>query len=191
MQTQSSEFASTTSQLHKAPCLDVLKAWSGAVAAGVGGELESPTSTLSSAAGAGAAEGSTAYVEFVTNSSGGSSEGGLMKEEGEEEWKQLAEYGDRVAAALPETAAFPAAAAWGAESEHVPSGNFVEKFTDLLLSTSSGDRRFSDDGGESDNGSGSGGSGGEGGGDYYEDNKNYWNSILNLVNASPSDSPIF
>ncbi|KAL3622997.1 hypothetical protein CASFOL_031813 [Castilleja foliolosa] len=31
-----------------------------------------------------------------------------------------------------------------------------------------------------------------GGGDYYEDNKNYWNSILNLVNSSPSDdSPVF
>lgn len=24
---------------------------------------------------------------------------------------------------------------------------------------------------------------------YYEDNKNYWNSILNLVDSSPSDSP--
>lgn len=24
---------------------------------------------------------------------------------------------------------------------------------------------------------------------YYEDNKNYWNSILSLVDSSPSDSP--
>ncbi|XP_057769520.1 transcription factor MYB16-like [Salvia miltiorrhiza] len=174
-QAQSSEFASTSSQLHKPggaarPCLDVLKAWSGGVsAAGVGGELESPTSTLSSAA---VGEGSAAFVELVRSSP---CDGGLMKEEGEEEWKHLV--------ALPEPAA------WASDSEHVPSGNFVEKFTDLLLSTSSGDRRFSDDGGESDNGSGSGGDGGSG--DYYEDNKNYWNSILNLVNASPSDSPIF
>ncbi|KAK6921997.1 SANT/Myb domain [Dillenia turbinata] len=29
------------------------------------------------------------------------------------------------------------------------------------------------------------------GGDDYEENKNYWNSILNLVNASPSNSPVF
>ncbi|KAH6830395.1 myb domain protein 16 [Perilla frutescens var. hirtella] len=207
----SSEFDSTSSQLHKAagparPCLDVLKAWNGGWSsaktseaaaaasggvsvAGIAGELESPTSTLSSAAGVG--ESSAAFVEFVGNSSG-SCDGGMMKEEGEEEWKNLAEYTDP--AAVHETAAFPAA--WESESmrassEHVPSGNFVEKFTDLLLSTSSGERRFSDDGGESDNGSGSGGGSGGEGGDYYEDNKNYWNSILNLVNASPSDSPIF
>ncbi|XP_047963707.1 transcription factor MYB16-like isoform X2 [Salvia hispanica] len=166
------EFASTSAQFQKPggaaqPCLDVLKAWTGGAAAGVGGELESPTSTLSSAAGVG--ESSAAVTE---------SDSGLMKEEGVEEWKHLA--------ALPEAAEWAAAGA-----EHVPTGNFVEKFTDLLLSTSSGDRRFSDDGAESDNGSGGEGEGGSRGGDYYEDNKNYWNSILNLVNASPSDSPIF
>lgn len=165
--------------------------------AGIGGELESPTSTLSSAAGIG--ESSAAFIEFVRNSSG-SCDGGIMKEESEEEWKHLAEYTDRIGNSTPfpsvlqETTTFPSAweasESMRASSEHVPSGNFVEKFTDLLLSTSSGDRRFSEDGGESDNGSGSGGGGGEGG-DYYEDNKNYWNSILNLVNASPSDSPIF
>ncbi|CAN8260717.1 unnamed protein product [Cochlearia groenlandica] len=26
---------------------------------------------------------------------------------------------------------------------------------------------------------------------YYEDNKNYWNHILNLVDSTPSDSPLF
>lgn len=120
-----------------------------------------------------------------------------MKEESEEEWRNMAEYRDGIGNPIPflpglqETASFPSAA-WESDSvrgssENVPRGNFVEKFTDLLLSnTSSGDQRFSDDGGESDNGSGSGGSG-----DYYEDNKNYWNSILNLVNSSPSDSPMF
>ncbi|KAL8471621.1 hypothetical protein ACS0TY_029030 [Phlomoides rotata] len=193
-QGQSSEFASTSSQLHKParPCLDVLKAWnggwsktgeavatSGGVSAAIGGELESPTSTLSSAAGVG--ESSTAFVEF---------DGGILKEENND-WKHMAGYTDRVGNSdlvLQETTTFPSAWTSESNSEHVPSGNFVEKFTDLLLSTSSGDRRFSDDGGESDN---SGGSGTSGGGDYYEDNKNYWNSILNLVNASPSDSPIF
>ncbi|KAK6155075.1 hypothetical protein DH2020_009323 [Rehmannia glutinosa] len=140
------------------------------------------------------------FRRFRSNSSG-SCDGGILKEECEEDWKlQLAEYRDGIGNSIPllhETATFPLAN-WESESmrgdaEHVPTGNFVEKFTDLLLSTSSGDRRFSDDGdgdgGESDNNSGSGGSGG--GGDYFEDNKNYWNSILNLVNSSPSDSPMF
>ncbi|KAK6129228.1 hypothetical protein DH2020_037058 [Rehmannia glutinosa] len=206
---------SSSFQIHKTVgpprCLDVLKAWNGGVwtktseaaaasdgvsVAGIGGDLESPTSTLSSAAGIG--ESSAAFVDFVRNSSG-SCDGGILKEECEEDWKlQLAEYRDGIGNSIPllhETATFPLAN-WESESmrgdaEHVPTGNFVEKFTDLLLSTSSGDRRFSDDGdgGESDNNSGSGGSGG--GGDYFEDNKNYWNSILNLVNSSPSDSPMF
>ncbi|KAL0350865.1 UNVERIFIED_CONTAM: Transcription factor [Sesamum radiatum] len=207
-QTQSSEFASTSSPVQKSAgpsrCLDVLKAWNGVVwgkaneaagvsAVGIGGDLESPTSTLSSAAGVG--ESSTAFVELVRNSSGTCDAGGTMKDESEGEWKNLTEYRDGIGISTPfpselQESSFPSA--WEPESmrgnstEHVPCGNFVEKFTDLLLSTSSGDRRFSDDGGESDNGSGSGG-----GSDYYEDNKNYWNSILNLVNSSPSDSPIF
>ncbi|KAL7141001.1 hypothetical protein ABFS83_08G025100 [Erythranthe nasuta] len=207
-QTQNTEFASTSGQVQKpvcpAQCLDVLKMWNGGVwptasggvsAAGGGGDLGSPTSTLSSAAGVG--ESSAAFVEFVRNSFG-SCDSGMMKEESEEEWKRAAEYrSDEIGNPIPflpglqETTSFPSD--WAASesirqnAEHVPSGNFVEKFTDLLLSTTSGDRRFSEDGGESDNGSGSGG----GSGDYYEDNKNYWNSILNLVNSSPSDSPIF
>ncbi|KAL8044107.1 hypothetical protein ABFX02_08G025100 [Erythranthe guttata] len=208
-QTQNTELASTSGQVQKpvgpAQCLDVLKVWNGGVwpaasggvsAAGGGGDLGSPTSTLSSAAGVG--ESSAAFAEFVGNSFG-SCDSGMMKEESEEEWKRAAEYrSDEIGNPIPfmpglqETSSFPSD--WAASesnrqnAEHVPSGNFVEKFTDLLLSTSSGDRRFSDDGGESDNGSG--GVGG-GSGDYYEDNKNYWNSILNLVNSSPSDSPIF
>ena len=54
-------------------------------------------------------------------------------------------------------------------------------FTNLLLNNSD-DRSLSDGGGVSDN---------AGGSDYYEDNKNYWNSILNLVDSSPSNSPMF
>ncbi|PIN10841.1 hypothetical protein CDL12_16568 [Handroanthus impetiginosus] len=205
-QGQSSEFASTSSPIQKpvgpSRCLDVLKAWSGGLwtktgeveaasggisVAGIGGELESPTSTLSSAAGVG--ESSSAFVELVRNSSG-SSDDGMMKEENEEDWKNLPEY----ATGLQETSSFPSA--WESESmrgvsEHVPPGNFVEKFTDLLLSNSSGDGRLSEEGGDSDNGGDGSGGGSGGGSDYYEDNKNYWNSILNLVNSSPSDSPIF
>nr|GMC97250.1 protein ODORANT1-like [Ipomoea batatas] len=85
----------------------------------------------------------------------------------------------------------PDTAAWTTEdsvrtanTQHIPTptGNFVETFTDLLLSRASGDRRFCD-GGSTDSING-------GGSNYYEDNKNYWNSILNLVNSSPSDSPM-
>ncbi|KAL6518943.1 hypothetical protein OROHE_017696 [Orobanche hederae] len=209
-QTQSSEFASTSCQIHKpvvgpAPCLDVLKAWNGSVwtktseaavsggvsAAGFDGDLESPTSTLSSAAGIG--ESSAAFVDFIRNST----EGGIVEEECEEDWKQhLAGYKDGIGNSIPllhETTASRASAWESSESvrgnaaEHVPCGNFIEKFTDLLLSASSGDLRFSKDGAESDNNCGDG----AGSSNCYEDNKNYWNSILNLVNSSPSDSPIF
>ncbi|CAJ2665689.1 unnamed protein product [Trifolium pratense] len=62
-----------------------------------------------------------------------------------------------------------------------------EGFTNLLLKTNSEDLSLSESGGESNNGGGDGGSGSE----FYEDNNNYWNSILNLVNSSPSDSPMF
>ncbi|CBI22245.3 unnamed protein product, partial [Vitis vinifera] len=78
--------------------------------------------------------------------------------------------------------------AWTPESlKTVNGGHFIEGFTELLLSNST-NRTLSDTdgGGDSDNGGCSGS-----GSDYYEDNKNYWNSILNLVNSSPYDSPMF
>ncbi|XP_051121087.1 transcription factor MYB16 [Andrographis paniculata] len=171
-------------------CLDVLKAWAKTNETAAVGDMESPTSTLSSAAGV--AESSAAFVEFPA------SDGGIGKEDGDEEWKNLPEYRDGIGNSIH----FPSglqdtclSSEWASESstrnsvEHVPCGNFVEKFTDLLLSTSSTDRRFSDDGADSDNGSGSASDGGHD--CSTEDNKNYWNSILNLVNSSPSDSPIF
>ncbi|KAL0431730.1 UNVERIFIED_CONTAM: Transcription factor [Sesamum radiatum] len=142
---------------------------SGVSMTGVAGELESSTSTLSSAAGVG--ENSCDV------------DGGVTKEEREEEyWKYLPEQRNGIRSSFPFSSAWPTESI-RSTSEHVPCGNFVEKFTDLLLST---ERRLSEDGGDSDDGSGSGG-----GSDYNEDNKNYWNSILNLVNSSPSDSPIF
>ncbi|KAL2552284.1 myb domain protein 16 [Forsythia ovata] len=213
----SSEFTSTTSSpLNKSVtppgstrCLDILKAWNGGAMVGLGCELESPTSTLSYSENAppmsttGIGENSTAFVDFVGNSSG-SSEAGIMKQEGEEDWKSfgnstnLLEYRDGIANSVSFTSgihdiSLPVENAWESESlrensVHVPSGNFVERFTDLLLSTAGGDRSFSGDGGgDSDNGSGPSGSGS----DQYEDDKNYWNSILNLVNSSNSDSPMF
>ncbi|KAI9124713.1 hypothetical protein K1719_004635 [Acacia pycnantha] len=67
-------------------------------------------------------------------------------------------------------------------------------FANLLLSTNSDDRSLSeeDGGGESNNWDGGGRGGGSGSGILSEDNKNYWNGILNSVNSnSPSHSPMF
>jgi myb proto-oncogene protein len=66
-------------------------------------------------------------------------------------------------------------------------------FTNLLLDNSnSGDPSLSpESGGECNTCDGSGSGGGGSGSDFYEDNKNYWNNILNLVNSSPSNSPMF
>lgn len=114
-----------------AQCLDV---WNGSVWSNASGDLQSPTSTISSAAGI-----------------GGGSDGGMMKEEGEEDqWKEM-EYPVQIQSA------------WQPDP--------IENFTDLLLSNSS-------DGGET------GGTAGGSGGDY-------WNNILNLVDVSQSDSPMF
>ncbi|KAK2655559.1 hypothetical protein Ddye_008611 [Dipteronia dyeriana] len=98
------------------------------------------------------------------------------------------------------------AAPWTPESlrtnnnGHVSVGNssMEEGFTNLLLNDSV-DRSLSDSCRDSDTsggggGGGCGGSGGSddsGGSDYYQDNKNYWSSILNLVNSSPPNSPMF
>lgn len=162
---------------------------SGVSMAAIAAELESPTSTVSSAA----------FVELVGNSSGLCDSGITRDEISEEFLKQLPVQRDGIRNSTPFPSALASESGRGNTSDHVPCGNFVEKFTDLLQSTSSADQRYSEAGGESDNSSGSGGDGrgggggggGDGGCDYYEDENNYWDTILNLVNSSPSDSPIF
>ncbi|KDP27171.1 hypothetical protein JCGZ_19870 [Jatropha curcas] len=164
---------------------------------GIGGGLESPTSTLTfsenalpqpppsaasqilNSSGIGG-ENSIPIIELVDTS--GSSETGIIKEEGEHNWKGI-ENSNSV------SFTFSMEGPWSAESSRINScsnihvGHAMEEgFTNLLLSDS-GDRSLSDSGKDSDNSGG--------GSDYYEDNKNYWNSILNLVNSSPSDSPMF
>lgn len=150
-----------------------------------------------------------AMIEFVGSSSG-SSEAGIVKEEGEQQdWKRLEnsthlpEYKE---AGMENSLSFTSGVhdvsmsmegTWTPESLRTSGtghvlhfGNVMgdqeeEGFTNLLLNNSD-DRSLSDGGEDSDNGGGSGS-----GSDYYEDNKNYWNSILNLVNSPPSDSPMF
>ncbi|KAI6670328.1 hypothetical protein NL676_005213 [Syzygium grande] len=135
-------------------------------------------------------------IEFVGAS--GSSDSGMIKEEGEQEWKglessiRLPEFKEGIGNnAVSFTSTFhemtmSLESPWTPESLRASSvhGNMEnndmeEGFTSLLLN-SSGDQSLSDGSGESDKHS-----------DYYEDNKNYWNSILNLVNSSPSESPMF
>ncbi|KNA05795.1 hypothetical protein SOVF_187060 [Spinacia oleracea] len=83
---------------------------------------------------------------------------------------------------------------------------FIEGFTELLLSTntttdttikttSCGEKSRAKDGHvdeDNNDNSSAGTTSRSGGSDYYEDNKTYWNSILNLVNSSPPPhSPMF
>ncbi|KAJ9147593.1 hypothetical protein P3X46_029737 [Hevea brasiliensis] len=209
--------ASTLAQQQRS--VDVLKAWNGGWSkssegnignglntTGIGGDhLESPTSTLTfsenapppimNSSGIGG-DNSIPMIELVETS--GSSETGIIK--GEHDWKTLGNSSHHHHHHMPENSvSFTSSlhhpdmtismeGPWSPESlrlnsSHIHAGNVVEEgFTNLLLSDS-GDR-LSDSGKESDNSGGSGS-------DYYEDNKNYWNSILNLVNSSPTDSPMF
>ncbi|XP_004232212.1 transcription factor MYB16 [Solanum lycopersicum] len=187
------------------------------VAGALARDLESPTSTLGyfenaqhiTSSGIGGSSNTVLY-EFVGNSSG-SSEGGIMNnDESEEDWK---EFGNSSTGHLPQYSkdvinensisftsglqdlTLPMDTTWTTESsrsntEQISPANFVETFTDLLLSNS-GDGDLSEGGGtESDNGGEGSGSGNPN--ENSEDNKNYWNSIFNLVNnPSPSDSSMF
>ncbi|XP_022740091.1 transcription factor MYB106-like isoform X1 [Durio zibethinus] len=178
-------------------------------ALGAAGDLESPTSTLTFSENApprnistGLGVGSMPMIQFVGTISG-SSQTGIIKEEGEQEWKglgsstNLPDYKEGMENSFSFTSslhdmAISMEGGWTPESlrpssSHVNVGNVMEEgFTNLLLDDSI-DRSLSDSGKESDENSGGSGDGS----DYYEDNKNYWNSILNLVNSSPSDSPMF
>ncbi|XVE83755.1 hypothetical protein DITRI_Ditri16bG0111900 [Diplodiscus trichospermus] len=170
--------------------------------------LESPTSTLTFSENAppimsmGLGASSMSMIEFVGTTSG-SSETEIIKEEGEQEWKglgsatNLPDYREDMDNSLSFTSSLhdmtiSMEGGWTSESlrpnsSHVNVGNVMEEgFTNLLLNDSI-DHNLSDSGKESDENSGGSGDGS----DYYEDNKNYWNSILNLVNSSPPDSPMF
>ncbi|KAG2710202.1 hypothetical protein I3843_04G015200 [Carya illinoinensis] len=198
--------------------LDILKGWNGAwskstegnggvpAVTAIGSDLESPTSTLTFSENAppvltaGVGDNSMRMIEFVGSTSG-SSETRAVKEEGEEDnWKpfenstHVPEYKEGIENSLSFTSSLhdlsiSMEGTWTPESlrtsgtGHIHFGNVMgdEGFTDLLLNNSD-DLSLSDGGDDSDKGSGS---------EYSEDNKNYWNSILNLVNSSPSDSPMF
>ncbi|XP_044480110.1 transcription factor MYB106-like [Mangifera indica] len=180
---------------------------------GGGVDLESPTSTLSFsennnnnkvAAASGIGINSLNMIEFV-GSSGSSphhhqnQSGGMIKEEDDQvqDWK----YKEGIENSLSFTSSIhpdmtlPMENPWTPESSRTNNGtaNMEENFTNLLLNDSidDGGRSLSDSCKDSENSGGACGGGSDSGSDYYQDNNNYWNNILNLVNSSPSDSPMF
>lgn len=173
-------------------CLDILKAWNrvcGNKHNDVGGrngngDLESPTSTISTT-GVGESS-STSFFEFVSGNSSGSCDDGTADEECEEEW----EYKDENQLEENSIPGFNEISTPSIENknEHVPSGNFLESFTDLLLNSSSTSNHRTLQGGGDSNAL----EPNEINNSYLEDNnKNYWNNILNLVNSSIQDPPLF
>ncbi|XP_062106622.1 transcription factor MYB106-like [Humulus lupulus] len=197
-------------------------AWSKSSASGgVRSDLESPTSTLTfsenappvMAAGVTTAAATTTSKavnihEFVGSSSA-SSETGIIKEEGEQNWKGFGSNNnnnnnyDEEEGLDNSLLSFNihGGVSWAPESLKTTitgthnNGIVEEGFTSLLLNNICEEPSYSDGGGgggggcdDDENGSGGSGSGTS---EHYQDNENYWNSILNLVNSSPSDSPMF
>ncbi|KAF6148168.1 hypothetical protein GIB67_011943 [Kingdonia uniflora] len=146
-------------------CLDVLKAWQGAWSKSMkssGQDLESPTSTLSFLSD---------NSLLIPNSMATIDCGGLIvKEEGEEDIGHFNLGPNEMVFESPLASELPKP-----EDEDIPVTNFTDGFTNLLLENSD-----SSDGSRDSDGTCS----------EYE-NKNYWNEILNLVNCSPSGSPVF
>lgn len=154
-----------------------------------GCDLESPTSTLTLSENQGTAPPSAVVsseidigtipqmIEFVGSS--GSAEADLLKDEAEGEWKEM----DNSVGHFVEYKQFMENSVSFGSNLNDDGPLSMDGFTSLLLNDSIDDLSLSDSGKESEN------SGGVS--DYHEDNKNYWNNILNLVNSSPSDSSMF
>lgn len=193
-------------------CLDILKPWNGVWTTNInpcndtGGTTthhdHSPTSTVSYSDNAPPCTDTSAatFIEFVGHAQTFKQEADPEDGKGlDSEFKQGIE---NAISGLSDVPILPMEIAWPTQDslitvdnddddniQHVPTANFVENFTDLLLNNSGkADRSLSEGGQESDIAGVAIGSGSTG---YYEDNKNYWNSILNLVNSSPSHSPMF
>ncbi|GMN42209.1 hypothetical protein TIFTF001_011419 [Ficus carica] len=167
------------------------------------GDLESPTSTLTFS------EKRTVVREFVGSSSA-SSETGMVKEEGEQDWKRFGnnstaslndnQYEEGLENSLSFTSGLGGtwtSCASANNAHEVDVGIDVniaddQGFTSLLLNSSE-DRSLSEGGGGGSGGDSDNGTGVSGGHEqhYHDNDQNYWNSILNLVNSSPSDSPMF
>lgn len=182
------------------PCLDVLKAWQGvwskSMSAGIFpiavDDLESPTSTLNFSENAPPIQTVafnettvTAVLDFTKSSV--TCNGGFIKEVCQ--MPELKERSDIDTMAMQEMM-YTTESAWLVDSfragnENTPLSNIMEGFTDTLAyncdnqnSLMAGDNLNNGDKSCS--------------GDFEDNNKNYWNSILNLVHAwTSSGSPVF
>nr|KYP64677.1 Myb-related protein Myb4 [Cajanus cajan] len=110
----------------------------------------------------------------------------------EEEWKgstNMGEYKDEMENSMPFTSSLHdlTMTMTSASTAHAHAHVHVEGFTTLLLNTNNADRT------ERDSNITNSHHCNHGGADLYEDNnKHYWNNIINLMNySSPSDSPMF
>ncbi|KAL4386870.1 hypothetical protein GQ457_09G012320 [Hibiscus cannabinus] len=155
--------ASAAQLVHKSP-------WNSVSNAGFG-DLESPKSTLTSSEN-GIGPSSMPMTEFPGTASA-SSETGIIKQEGEQEWKGLGVTVSSTNLVMESNNSLTFTPA----SIHDIGNTMEDGFINLLLNDS--DPSLSDSGKESD------------GNSRGNDDKNYWNSILDLVNSSPSDSPMF
>ncbi|KAI7754924.1 hypothetical protein M8C21_027034, partial [Ambrosia artemisiifolia] len=188
------------SEVPTGSCLDILKAWNRVCGnkhandvngGNENGDLESPTSTISTT---GVKENSANFFEFVRGNSSGSNTG----EECDEEWECKDEDHDQMANSIP---GFNGISMSPCIDEHTNDNNnnngnqhmegriFLESFTDLLLSSSSTSNNLNlEVDGESNVGQESTGANNH---CYEDNNKNYWNNILDLVNSSLQDPPLF
>ncbi|OMO93270.1 hypothetical protein CCACVL1_06559 [Corchorus capsularis] len=182
-------------------CLDVLKAWQGVVTGLFTfntDNLQSPTSTLNFMENS--LPISSSNMGFNDNFVGNS-----ILNSGNE-WKCL-EKSNQVVPELKDERltlddhdhnnssmglhemGYSSAGAWFQDSYRADHNMMEAGYSDLMV-CDSGDHQQENSSsmaavppGENLNGTSYGGS--------FEENKNYWNSILNLVNSSPSGSPVF
>ncbi|KAK9119149.1 hypothetical protein Scep_017242 [Stephania cephalantha] len=196
------------------PCLDVLKAWQGfrsttksttTKGGGSGGVvLESPTSTLTAFpensmpiaafgfAGENPNNATVVSMEFIGGNSS-NSEGGM--DCGEEELVGYKESMEAVLIGIDDSAWTSAMESVKSEEREnvVPMTNFMDGFTDLLLGSSTADHHHNHNPERNNSSDQSGGNSDHSDecDEFDQENKNYWNNILNLVNSSPSDSGVF
>nr|ALD84252.1 MIXTA1 transcription factor [Artemisia annua] len=197
--TESSSTGTPAKVLAPNRCLDILNAWNRVwgtkhndVSEGNGNEdLQSPTSTLSTT---GNEESSTNLIELVGGNSSGSCDNGTTgDQECEEEWEYKDE--NRTESSIHGFNGISLASIDNNNKNgngHMPSGNFLESFTDLLLSKSgTSNNPNTQGGGNSNTPLEPNGVNNNNNTCYEENNKNYWNNILNLVNSSLQDPPLF
>ncbi|XP_071703828.1 transcription factor MYB16-like [Rutidosis leptorrhynchoides] len=172
-------------------CLDILKAWSR-----VWGnkrnkiDVENENGNDDAVSTTGARESSTNFFEFVGGNSLGSCDDEATGEECELEWEckddekqvSLTLENNNISLSSPNNN--------HNVNEHVPNDNFLESFTDLLLSNSSTSNQCSVQV-EGDSNTTLEPNGVNNSTYYEENNKNYWNNILDLVNSSLQDPPLF